>query len=390
MAFFSKKHSGSILLFVLISIAILGVAAVMFLNGGVHKKAFYTDAAREHGFSDANQDLHGSELVKIEAESMRNFVFGAIRTRHLGGNKLFEANQASKQDIVLRDNNFTAAMTWVAQQKPDHNLGMIVDYANIDIFPLDNKIPFTQKFTNEVREAIRVAFNTFEVGQNSINKITDDLLNSEAKSVDDFKNLNAWKKVFRNNQDAEQNVIKLLKESLCFSEDVEAVNFFMANDLVKFALCKCFEPDAPSGNKFNFAADGHLMQNPNNTQLLIEMSEAASPIEKLKAARVQPAERRLLRAQQAAQNAQTAAANRAVVEAQQKLIAAQQPQLDDVFKIGKDDKVLLWNNNGTPTSYSRMIGVTVNAKDMKYKYLTSEQTYTCKLPKCGVFAEPKE
>ena len=105
-----NKRRGSIILFTLVSIAVLSTVVLLFLGGRTQKKVFYKESAQKYGFIDDRGNLRGSEPVRREEESIRNLVFGLIRTRAQSGQKLFEADQTSDQNIVFSANDFTRAL----------------------------------------------------------------------------------------------------------------------------------------------------------------------------------------------------------------------------------------------------------------------------------------
>ncbi|MDR2779364.1 MAG: hypothetical protein LBB16_03735 [Puniceicoccales bacterium] len=74
-----KKKNGSILLFVLTSMGILGALLIVFLGETTPKNAFYNRAVQSYGFLDKDKDqkLHG--LLELETESVKNLTLANIK-----------------------------------------------------------------------------------------------------------------------------------------------------------------------------------------------------------------------------------------------------------------------------------------------------------------------
>ncbi|MDR1233129.1 MAG: hypothetical protein LBJ75_02630 [Puniceicoccales bacterium] len=75
-----KKKKGSILLFVLTCIGILGAMLLTFLSTTTPKRAFYNNAVKSYGFLDKDQNLHG--LLELESESVKNFALARVKNEH--------------------------------------------------------------------------------------------------------------------------------------------------------------------------------------------------------------------------------------------------------------------------------------------------------------------
>ncbi|MDR2602998.1 MAG: hypothetical protein LBC11_00340 [Puniceicoccales bacterium] len=72
-----KKKSGSILVFILVCVGVLGTMLMTFLGTTTPMRVFYNSAVPPYGFLDDSQNLHG--LLELESESVKNLALRHIK-----------------------------------------------------------------------------------------------------------------------------------------------------------------------------------------------------------------------------------------------------------------------------------------------------------------------
>jgi hypothetical protein len=252
------------MIFVLVAISAMGCIVINLLTEMRAKKFFYSHIVKSYGFLDGNKLLGA---LDIEEESMRNLVSAAIfALRKNGGSDgmMFMSENGDLKSDVLADYDFGSMLSELSLKAKNvrHNNRLDVE---VGIFPMDDKIPFTEKFGPEIVKVVELVFKEEGISDLSAMKITEPMkifldktayttgrvntMQPEDRAafliagmigVEAFTGAKSWDSIFNGDTAKERRVLKTLGESLAFSTDVEAVNFFVANKYVRKAICEEF------------------------------------------------------------------------------------------------------------------------------------------------------
>jgi hypothetical protein len=286
------RKIGSIMIFVMV--AMMAISSIIFciLPLVTSRNAFYEQARRSYGYFDGIGKLHG--LVDIASESGANIALSFLRTLKLmeSGGDLFYCVGYNGTRLSNFDSVFRAVLDSKEASAEDARLRgeFSVDdsvFINVPqdvlLIPIDDKIPFTEKFESELKLLMKMICayvgRTHHVRISNENNLINAIIglinqgNLQVNEMDHSTHKLApvgsvdelhWRCLEQFNatfpasirSTALNSFLKLMDESVVFSDDVRAVNFFQANSFVRRALCDCFcESHGRWIEKFNESID---------------------------------------------------------------------------------------------------------------------------------------
>lgn len=238
------SRTGSVVLFVFSSLALMSGLLVNGLKSTSYKRLFFDRVAHSGAFFDKDGKLHG--LVDVEEESMLNLVRGvmSLETKRFVS-KNDEHDKYTKNNLTLRPID-----EFFKDLKIKHN-----DCLNVNalILPADNQLPFKNaSFEAEIKCALKEILKDNNVNVEPVNKIKI----NEIENVDDlYIKLGLVNKKSSSNEGDNHSVLKrTIKDTFTFDDNIDSVNFFAANSYVRKSLLQEFCNDIKAG-KFKGVKD---------------------------------------------------------------------------------------------------------------------------------------
>ncbi|MDR1401703.1 MAG: hypothetical protein LBI81_01965 [Puniceicoccales bacterium] len=283
-----RKNRGSILLFVLVCIGVLGGTTIVLVRDGISLLSFYKSVSNFYGSVDRQNKLHGIE--EIESESMRALAFAAINRINEKGKYIFDAEASSTWSDPIEINLTSLLKEAGVRNGPiQYNSSL---RGKIVVTPLDNKLPFIPKFEKEVMEVMDQILQSDtiknRIKQGNVNAFLDDVRNLlkaprnplNTFGIEGLRQLLSWKPMLHNALHDSKIVLNELAKHITLCREVEAVNLFIASQPVKQAIAHnlSFGPREfafkPNENKLQMALNPWKDDNSNILEEMIGYNTA--------------------------------------------------------------------------------------------------------------------
>jgi hypothetical protein len=225
----------------------------MKANAVVNRLSFYREVRKSYAHFDANGVLHG--LWEINAKSVENFAAWLASEAVNGTRPMFRVSGSdynddgsyrrtvearSSTDAVMRNLNLDP-LTVRTFVEDINNSGDKISFG-IKFYPLDDKIPVTALFRDEV-EAVFYGILKNNVSPTVAEAIAKDVAKDAGTyaSFEDIKKIRSWKNAFQNDANLENGMASKIGEWVTFNKEVKQINFLFAPLYVQNVMCELFK-----------------------------------------------------------------------------------------------------------------------------------------------------
>ena len=272
-----NRRTGSIVAFVVSSIAMMSGILMTGLKSTTYQNIFINQAAHSYPFFDkdknGNLQVHG--LFNVEHESMENLILGVLSN---DGNRFIARN--GDHDKYKKSGDALAPIEDVLKKftgcpkEIKHNDCLNV---NVAIIPVDNKLPFKSSFKEEIQHALNAILKDEKIDKSKLNHKSSNIVGWKTDPVDNIKieniknvenlyaylGLNDTKKA-----NAYDKVKETIEDTFAFNDKIGAVNIFAANKYVRRSIL----------DEFIKYAENKKLANSNNEKNVGEASNQAEDV----------------------------------------------------------------------------------------------------------------